>query len=132
MLSRVDELNQQEDEQYGKTNELEGQGSTLTGDQIAQRPSRSMRSLESPARRNQKKRPSGSAPIAAAASKMRHYERQEQVLDNRNSYSKTDQDAIFMRMKDGQFLPAIMLYKELKINSLSITQSLNPPGSPIY
>ena len=31
---------------------------------------------------------------------------QEKVLAGRNSYSKTDNDAIFMRMKDGQFLPA--------------------------
>jgi hypothetical protein len=37
---------------------------------------------------------------------MEQYENQEQVLAGRRSYSKTDQDAIFMRMKDGQFLPA--------------------------
>jgi len=32
--------------------------------------------------------------------KLQHYEEQEQVLDGRNSYSKTDQDATFMRTKD--------------------------------
>src|SRR5690606_7545472 len=37
---------------------------------------------------------------------MQHYEQQERILGGRNSYSKTDHDACFMRMKDGQFLPA--------------------------
>ena len=32
--------------------------------------------------------------------KLQHYEQQEQLLDGRNSYSKTDEDATFMRTKD--------------------------------
>jgi len=108
LLSRVDELNQQEDEQYGeKQNELEGQGSTLTGDQIAQRAEQINEIIgKSREKKSKKETLQVQRQLRAAASKMRHYERQEQVLDNRNSYSKTDQDAIFMRMKDGQFLPA--------------------------
>src|SRR5690625_5739812 len=31
---------------------------------------------------------------------LRKYEQQEKVLKNRSSYSKTDEDATFMRMKD--------------------------------
>lgn len=31
------------------------------------------------------------------------YDRQEAVLKDRNSYSKTDPDATFMRMKDDRF-----------------------------
>jgi len=38
--------------------------------------------------------------------KLSKYERQEQVLGQRNSYSKTDQDATMMRMKDDRLLPA--------------------------
>lgn len=38
--------------------------------------------------------------------KLGKYERQEQVLGQRNSYSKTDQDATMMRMKDERLLPA--------------------------
>ncbi len=43
--------------------------------------------------------------------RMEKYEEQERVLENRNSYSKTDTDATFMRMKDdhmrnGQLKPA--------------------------
>ena len=35
--------------------------------------------------------------------KLDKYEKQEMVLDGRNSYSKTDEDATAMRMKDDQF-----------------------------
>ena len=34
------------------------------------------------------------------SSKLRKYQSDQQILGNRNSYSKTDQDATFMRMKD--------------------------------
>jgi transposase len=37
--------------------------------------------------------------------KLEKYEGQEQILQGRNSYSKTDSDAIAMRMKDGRLLP---------------------------
>lgn len=38
--------------------------------------------------------------------KLDKYEQQEKVLDGRNSYSKTDEDATAMRMKDDRLLPA--------------------------
>lgn len=38
--------------------------------------------------------------------KLSKYELQEQVLGQRNSYSKTDEDATVMRMKDDRLLPA--------------------------
>jgi transposase len=36
--------------------------------------------------------------------KVNKYEEQEKILRNRNSYSKTDHDATFLRMKDGRLL----------------------------
>lgn len=46
--------------------------------------------------------------------KLIKYEKQEEILLERNSYSKTDEDATFMRMKDGTLLPAynVMLSTE--------------------
>jgi transposase len=38
-------------------------------------------------------------------SKLTKYEQQEAVLDHRNSYSKTDEDATALRMKDDRLLP---------------------------
>ena len=44
--------------------------------------------------------------LANAVARLATYERPEKLLNGRNSYSKTDPDATFMRMKDGQLLPA--------------------------
>lgn len=38
--------------------------------------------------------------------KLRKYEKQEELLNGRNSYSKTDPDATFMRWKDDRLLPS--------------------------
>ena len=37
--------------------------------------------------------------------RLQKYEKQEEILQERNSYSKTDNDATFMRMKDDQLRP---------------------------
>lgn len=52
-------------------------------------------------------------------SKIKEYEQQEQILSGRNSYSKTDTDATFMRMKEdhmknGQLKPAYNLQLSTK------------------
>ena len=52
---------------------------------------------------------------------LRKYESQGKILDGRNSYSKTDNDATFMRMKEdhmrnGQLKPGYNLHKEQKRN----------------
>lgn len=39
------------------------------------------------------------------ATKLKKYEQQEELLGDRNSYSKTDSDATFMRMKNDELLP---------------------------
>ena len=40
---------------------------------------------------------------------LKKYEKQEKILGARNSYSKTDQDATFMRTKDDQLKPCYNL-----------------------
>lgn len=61
------------------------------------------------------------------------YEDQEKALSGRNSYSKTDNDATFMRMKDGTLLPAynVMLSTE---NQFVVNYSLhqNPSDSNLF
>lgn len=106
LLAQIDEQNRIEDEQYGeKQNETQGQDSTLTSEQIAQRADALNEAL---IETKKAKKGNGGVPrkLREAAQKMDQYEKQERVLAGRNSYSKTDRDAIFMRMKDGQFLPA--------------------------
>ena len=43
--------------------------------------------------------------IGKAVPKLSKYEAQEKILGKRNSYSKTDQDATFFKMKNGELLP---------------------------
>jgi transposase len=108
LLTQIDEQNRCEDEQYGDNqNESEGQDSTLTSEQIHQKANQINEQLTQPTpREQQKKTLRVQRRLLQAAQKMQHYEDQEKILAGRNSYSKTDSDAIFMRMKDGQFLPA--------------------------
>ena len=108
LFAQIDQENQGEDEQYGeKQNETEGQESTLTSEQITQRADQLNEILtQTTDKKSKKKKVSVQRTLRKAAQKMDEYEKQEQVLAGRNSYSKTDHDAIFMRMKDGKFLPA--------------------------
>jgi transposase len=108
LFAQIDQENQGEDEQYGeKQNETEGQESTLTSEQITQRADQLNEILtQTTDKKSKKKKVSVQRTLRKAAQKMDQYEKQEQVLAGRNSYSKTDHDAIFMRMKDGKFLPA--------------------------
>jgi transposase len=108
LLAQIEEVNRVEDEQYGeKQYEIEGQDSCLTSEQIAQRAHKLNESLcvESN-KRSKKQKHQWVRKLRDASVKMAKYEKQEKVLGGRNSYSKTDCDAIFMRMKDGRFLPA--------------------------
>jgi transposase len=64
------------------------------------------------------------------ADKIDEYEQQEQILDGRNSYSKTDTDATFMRlkedhMKNGQLKPAYNLLVSTS-NQYIVTYSIHP------
>jgi hypothetical protein len=43
--------------------------------------------------------------IKKEGEKLEKYEQQEKILERRNSYSKTDEDASLMKMKDEQLLP---------------------------
>lgn len=44
--------------------------------------------------------------LGEAAEKLEKYEKQEDILGGRNSYSKTDKDATFMRMKNDELKPS--------------------------
>jgi len=60
--------------------------------------------------------------------KLIKYESQEEILSGRNSYSKTDKDATFMRMKDDTLLPAynVMLSTE---NQFIVNYSIHQNAS---
>lgn len=108
LLVQIDEQNHREDEQYGqKQTESEGHDSTLNSEQIQQKAAQLNEQLTRINSGEQKRNTIRlQGKLQQAAKKMSHYEHQEKVLSGRNSYSRTDHDATFMRMKDGQLLPA--------------------------
>jgi hypothetical protein len=68
--------------------------------------------------------------------KLEKYEEKLAILGNRNSYSKTDPDATFMRMKDdamknGQLKPAynLQIGTENQMTAMSLANQLNTNAS---
>jgi transposase len=68
------------------------------------------------------------AALEKEAAKMRKYEEQEALLAGRNSYSKTDPDATFMRAKDDTLMPAYNIQAGVQegfVTGLSLSQNPN-------
>jgi hypothetical protein len=97
---QIDELQRQEDEEYGDKDLPEtGNGKEIDSEAIQETAKRINERL--------KKEPENKALKKAQKAierdylpRMQKYEHQEELLENRRSYSKTDTDATFMRMKE--------------------------------
>lgn len=114
LLEEIDRINQLEDDEYGDR-DLEELGGEAPID--AQKLQETVEKINERVRRKL-----GDKSLKRAAKKLeedylprlRRYEAQEKILDGRSSYSKTDPDATFMRMKEdhlgnGQLKPAYNL-----------------------
>lgn len=104
LLREINELNADEDIKYGDqsleelgdntdidSEELKSVVSELNSKLEQQAPAKTQRSTKSRVKK-----------LSKAAEKLEKYEEQENILGKRNSYSKTDTDAMFMRMKDDE------------------------------
>jgi transposase len=108
LLKEIDKINQEEDEKYGDSDLPErGVDSDITPEEI-QNVARELSENLSKASDKKAKRKLKSTVnrLEKEADKLSKYEGQEDLLDGRNSYSKTDTDATFMRMKDDRLRPA--------------------------
>ena len=99
LLRQIDQINQSEDEEYGDR-DLEELGSQpINAEKLQQKVNELNEKLASDPRNK---------PLAKAVKTLQEdylprtqkYEAQEELFDGRNSYSKTDTDATFMRMKE--------------------------------
>jgi transposase len=114
LLKHIDEENEKENQAYGdKDLEELGEESEITSEKIRQQVERLNRILEQ--RDTQDKEDPGTLKKAEKVKKeleekylpkMVKYEEQERILSGRNSYSKTDSDATFLRDKQDQVVPA--------------------------
>lgn len=100
LLDEIDRINEAEEAEYGDKDleEMGGNGS-LTSEKIEKTVEKLNQQLkEQPD--NRKLRQAVKKLERDYLPRQRKFERQEQILQGRNSYSKTDQDAILMRMKE--------------------------------
>lgn len=120
LFKEIDRLNQEEDQRYGDHDlEEKGEGKDLDSQEVekqleALKEKVAKRKQEHRPKQGQEESPSDKKArkdISKAETrigwveereleKLKKYEAQEQVLQGRNSYSKTDTSASFMRMKD--------------------------------
>ena len=97
---QIDELQRQEDELYGDNDLPEtGNGKEIDSEAIRETARRiNERLKKEPDNKELKK--SQKAITGDYLPRMEKYEQQEELLEQRRSYSKTDTDATFMRMKE--------------------------------
>jgi len=103
LLEHIEEVNRQEDAEYGGSDLEElGNDSTITSEKLKEQIEKlnTIISHSKPKEQAMKELQTKQIP------KLERYEEQERLLGGRNSYSKTDTDATFFRMKNDQLLPA--------------------------
>ena len=108
LLREIDQINQEEDEKYGDSDLPErGEDADVTSEEIRDIATGLSEHLSRVSDKKAKRKLKTSANrLEEEADKLAKYEGQEDLLDGRNSYSKTDTDATFMRMKDDRLRPA--------------------------
>ena len=108
LLQEIDRINQEEDEKYGDSDLPErGEDSEITSEEIQDIAKELNSHLSEVSDKKEKRKLKSSASrLEKETDKLSKYEDQEDLLNGRNSYSKTDTDATFMRLKDDRLRPA--------------------------
>ncbi len=108
LFAEIDQLNAAEDEKYGDADLPErGEDVDISSEEIrttAQRLSDKL--TETVDKKHRRQLQSKINKLNKEADKLSKYEQQEKILGQRNSYSKTDPDATFMRLKDDRLRAA--------------------------
>jgi transposase len=111
LLRQIEAENDREQEEYGDDNLEEfGENSPLSSEEIYKKAQQINERLKEQQdgpldKKKVRKLVSEQKRLKQYAGKLAKYEQQEKRLAGRRSYSKTDPDATFMRLRDGQLLP---------------------------
>lgn len=111
LFEEIDKINQEEDEEYGdKDLEEYGEESQVDQAKIREKAEELNKAIKQINEKGDKKKGRSAQSklnqLKKQSERLARYEEQEKLLNGRRSYSKTDPDATFMRMKNGQLLPA--------------------------
>lgn len=104
LLEDIETLNKSEDQLYGNNplSELVI-ADNFTSQEVKKAAQSVNKALKN--KRDQKAYKKKVHELEKATEKLNNYENQQKILKGRNSYSKTDKDATFMRMKDDRLRP---------------------------
>ena len=106
ILEQIKVLQQLEDEKYGVSDLKEHQKDeiiqlTLTSEELTKQIQRVNELIDRQTdKKKHKELKKLGKKLVEETEKLKKYEKQEKILGSRNSYSKTDEDATFMRLKD--------------------------------
>ena len=108
LFQEIDQINQEEDEKYGDSDLAErGEDVEITSEEIRNSARKLSDRLSKVFDKKKKRKLTSIARrLEKESDKFSKYEDQQDHLDGRNSYSKTDPDATFMRLKDNRLRPA--------------------------
>jgi transposase len=127
LFQEIDRINQQEDKEYGNQGIKEalemGQMDSVKIKEAAQKINQGLKDEEEKKAKEYKKKLKA---ITKEVEKLEKYEQQKEILGERNSYSKTDNDATFMRDKEDQLRPEynIQMSSESQfITNFSVSQN---------
>jgi transposase len=115
-IKEIERINEEENRIYGEKDLAEiGEENPITSEKIKEEVERLNKIIEKKLKNKRPTKPEKKAirAIKEISKKMvprlEKYEKQKGILKERNSYSKTDEDATMFRMKDGQLLPGYNL-----------------------
>jgi len=106
LIKKIDEINEGEDKEYGERDlEEMGDESTITSEKIKQKVEEINRKLKEITDKTKAKQTESLSKKLNREylPKLQKYENQQKILGNRNSYSRTDPDATFIRLKGNGF-----------------------------
>ena len=113
IFRKIEKVNLEEDKKYGdKDLEEMGEGTELTSEEIKEQVKRLNKIIEqSDLGKAQKKKAETLIRKVEQKElpKVQKYEGQKEILQARKSYSKTDNDATFLPMKNGELLPLFVI-----------------------
>lgn len=129
ILKEVEEINCKEDQEYGGKDLPEwGEESKISAEQVKEVADRINEGLKGNKAPVESELPKKVRELEKASEKLAKYEGQERVLGGRNSYSKTDPDATFMRMKNNELRAGYNVQAATEngfVSGFSISQNAN-------
>jgi transposase len=134
LFAEIEQLNLEENKKFGDADLPEcGESADVTSEEIKEVAQNISEKLAEVSTKKQKREiQSKINKLNKEAEKLEKYEQQEKNLGGRNSYSKTDIDGTFMRMKDDRLLPAYNLQLSTEnqfITNYSVSQNASDTAS---